>query len=182
LSASDQFGDCRQALVVFAIELIKAIRENGDFVLLTRKIAQQRCAGQHGIRRFKDVPWLSLTPVEAVAAIPVLHSRRTNSLSLELSRRWTGRRFDEVKILTGSTDESGAFLRWAHATFGITRATVALTPSSASFVAESLADLPLELRLLDAPPGRPLHAKFYWFDGAEGECGHEICWVVGQVA
>lgn len=59
-------------------------------------------------------------------------------------------------------------MRWAHATFGITRATVALTPSSASFVAESLADLPLELRLLDAPPGRPLHAKFYWFDGAEG--------------
>ena len=120
------------------------------------------------VRRFKDVPWLSLTPMDAVAAMPVLHSRRTNSLSLELSRRWTGRRFDEVKILTGSTDESGAFLRWAHATFGVTRATVALTPSSASFVAESLADLPLELRLLDAPPGRPLHAKFYWFDGAEG--------------
>lgn len=120
------------------------------------------------VRRFKDVPWLSLTPVQTVAAIPVLHSRRTNSLALELGRRWVGRRFDEVKILTGSTDESGAFLRWAHATFGITRATVALTPSSAIFVAESLADLPLELRLVNAPPGRPLHAKFYWFDGAEG--------------
>lgn len=120
------------------------------------------------VRRFKDVPWLSLTPVESVGAVPVLHSRRTNSLALELARRWVGRRFDEVKILTGSTDESGAFLRWAHATFGVTRATVALTPSSASFVAESLADLPLDLRLVVAPPGRPLHAKFYWFDGAEG--------------
>ena len=129
------------------------------------------CQGdlEHGaVRRFKDVPWLSLTPEESAVTVPMLHSRRTNSLSFELSRRWTGRRFDEVKILTGSTDESGAYLRWAHATFGITRATVALTPSSGSFVAESLADLPLELRLVAAPTGRLLHAKFYWFDGVEG--------------
>ncbi|MBK8286466.1 MAG: phospholipase D family protein [Ahniella sp.] len=73
-----------------------------------------------------------------------------------------------MKILTGSTDESGAFLRWAQATFGITRATIALTPASASFVAERLANLSLEIRLIEAPPDRPLHAKFYWFEGADG--------------
>jgi len=120
------------------------------------------------VRRIKDVPWLSLTPAASIEASPVLHSRQTSSLGSELARRWAGRRFDEVKILTGSTDESGAFLRWANATFGVTRATVALTPSSASFIPERLADLPLELRLVAAPPERPLHAKLYWFDGADG--------------
>ncbi len=120
------------------------------------------------VRRIKDVPWLSLTPAASIEASPMLHSRQTNSLASELARRWAGRRFDEVKILTGSTDESGAFLRWANATFGVTRATVALTPSSASFIPESLADLPLELRLVAAPPERPLHAKLYWFEGADG--------------
>lgn len=120
------------------------------------------------VRRFKDVPWLSLTPADDSGTIPVLHSRGTRSLATELARRWSGRRFDEVKILTGSTDESGAFLRWAHATFGVTRATVALTPTSASFMTEKLADLPLELRVIAAPSDRPLHAKFYWFEGADG--------------
>lgn len=120
------------------------------------------------LRRFKDVPWLSLTPADDSEASPILHSRGTRSLATELARRWSDRRFDEVKILTGSTDESGAFLRWAQATFGVTRATIALTPASASFVAEKLADLPLDLRLIEAPPDRPLHAKFYWFEGADG--------------
>lgn len=120
------------------------------------------------VRRFKDVPWLSLTPANTSEASPVLHSWGTRSLATELARRWSGRRFDEVKILTGSTDESGAFLRWAQATFGVTRATIALTPASASFVADKLADLPLDLRLIEAPSDRPLHAKFYWFEGADG--------------
>ena len=119
------------------------------------------------VRRFKDVPWLSLTPADISAAGSILHSRETKSLASELARRWSSRRFDEVKILTGSTDEAGAFLRWAHATFGISRATIALTPASASFVAERLADLPLELRLIKAPSDRPLHAKFYWFEGVD---------------
>lgn len=120
------------------------------------------------VRRFKDVPWLSLTPADANETNPLMHSRGTISLATELARRWSGRRFDEVKILTGSTDESGAFLRWAQTTFGVTRATIALTPASASFVAGKLADLQLELRLIAAPADRPLHAKFYWFEGADG--------------
>ncbi|RSM21860.1 phospholipase D-like domain-containing protein [Aeromonas salmonicida] len=120
------------------------------------------------IRRIKDVPWLSFTPANTSTANPMLYSRGARSLAAELAQHWAGRRFNEVKILTGSTDESGAFLRWAQETFGITRATIALTPASASFVAEKLNDLPLELRLVAAPADRPLHAKFYWFDGSDG--------------
>ena len=120
------------------------------------------------VYRIKDVPWLSLTPAADIKTSPMLHSRQADALAPKLARRWAGRRFDEVKILTGSTDESGAFLRWAHATFGVTRATIALTPSSASFIPERLADLPLELRLVAAPSDRALHAKLYWFEGVDG--------------
>ncbi len=127
------------------------------------------------LRRFKDVPWLSLTPATHNETNPVLYSRGEISLASELARRWAGRQFDSVKILTGSTDESGAFLRWAQGTFGITSATVGLTPSSASFVAGRLAELPLEVRLVATPAdrplppaNRPLHAKFYWFEGDDG--------------
>jgi hypothetical protein len=119
------------------------------------------------VRRLKDVPWLSLTPADTDKVSPILYSRHSLALGPQLARRWEGRQFEEVKILTGSTDESGAFLRWAHTTFGIQRATVALTPSMASFQPEKLADLPVELRLIEAPADRPLHAKFYWFEGPD---------------
>lgn len=119
------------------------------------------------VSRMRDVPWLSLTPPTA-ATSPVLHSRRDTTLARLLAQRWAGRQFDTVCILTGSTDRSGAFLRWAHTTFGIKRAVVALTPSMASFDPAQLTDLPIELTLVAAPPDRPLHAKFFWFDGETG--------------
>lgn len=129
------------------------------------------CGGElerDAVRRMKDVPWLSLTPVGLDTDGVVLHSRLGHSLAPALAQRWVGRRFDEVKILTGSTDESGAFLRWAHSTFGVEKATIALTPSSASFDPDKLADLPLKLRIIPAPADRAMHAKLYWFDGPDG--------------
>ena len=120
------------------------------------------------IRRMKGVPWLGLTARTNALPSPVLHSKPGQGLASALAQRWTGRRFDEVRILTGSTDESGAFLRWAHETFGIKRAVVALTPAMSSFRPERLADLPIELRLIPALPDKPMHAKFYWFDGPDG--------------
>ncbi len=129
------------------------------------------CSGdleKDAVRRMKDVPWLVRTPVSTEVLNPVLHSHHGYALAPLLSQRWAGRQFDEVKILTGSTDESGAFLRWAHSEFGIKRATVLLTPTMASFLPDKLSDLPFELRMIPAPAERPLHAKFYWFDGPTG--------------
>lgn len=120
------------------------------------------------VRRMKDVPWLSLTPPTPSLQAPILHSWGSQTLSSAIANRWAGRKFHEIKILTGSTDESGAFLRWVHSTFGVTRATVALTPSSASFDPQKLSDLPLDLRVIVAPPEKLLHAKFYWLQGPEG--------------
>lgn len=123
---------------------------------------------QDAVRRMKDIPWLSLTPATSESDSAVLYCRQGLSLASALAQRWAGRQFDEVKILTGSTDESGAFLRWAHSTFGVKRATVALTPANASFAPDQLEDLPLELRIIPATADRSMHAKFYWFDGPGG--------------
>lgn len=119
------------------------------------------------VARMTDVPWLALTSA-SITTSGVLYSRRDTALASSLAQRWAGRQFDSVRILTGSTDKSGAFLRWAHRTFGIKRAMVALTPAMASFDPAQLADLPIELTLITAPRHRPMHAKFYWFDGDDG--------------
>lgn len=119
------------------------------------------------VSRMRDTSWLSLG-TESSATSSVLYSRHDMPLATSLARRWVGRRFDSVRILTGSTDESGAFLRWAHATFGVRRAIVALTPASVSFDPRKLADLPIELSLIAAPTDRPMHAKLYWFEGENG--------------
>ena len=123
---------------------------------------------QDAVRRMQDIPWLRLTPATLETDSAVLYCRQDRSLASALAQRWAGRQFDEVKILTGSTDESGAFLRWAHSTFGVKRATVALTPAKASFAPDQLEDLPLDLRIIPATTDRSMHAKFYWFDGPGG--------------
>jgi hypothetical protein len=120
------------------------------------------------VRRMKDVPWLGLQAGASSLPPPFVYSSRDRTLAAALGRRWVGRQFSEVRILTGSTDESGAFLRWAHREFGVRRAVIALTPSLASFSPDKLADLPLELRLIPMPSAAPLHAKFYHFEGPGG--------------
>ena len=120
------------------------------------------------VLRMKDVPWLAVNGVDVLSPPPLLYSTGNLALAPAIAQRWAGRQFSEVRILTGSTDESGAFLRWAHRTFGVERAVVALTPPQASFSLEKLADLPLELRLIPVAASTPLHAKFYFFDGPEG--------------
>jgi hypothetical protein len=120
------------------------------------------------VSRMRDMSWLSSLAPSTPTTSAVLYSRRDTTLARQLAERWSGRQFDSLRILTGSTDQSGAFLRWAHATFGIRRAVVALTPSMASFDPAKLADLPIELTLVAAPPDRPMHAKFYWFEGELG--------------
>lgn len=120
------------------------------------------------VRRMKDVPWLVSQSPSSSLPTPFLYSSKDRALAPALAERWRGRKFSEVQIFTGSTDEKGAFLRWAHDTFGIERAVIALTPSQASFSLDRLADLPVELRLIAMPGPMPLHAKFYFFDGPEG--------------
>lgn len=83
------------------------------------------------------IPWLSARP-PLIEPPPVLLGMPDKPLAPQLAARWLNRRFTELKICTGSTDESGAFLSWAHRTFGIERATICLSPAFASFRSQEI--------------------------------------------
>lgn len=86
------------------------------------------------------------------------------SLAATLEERWSGRRFKRLRLSTGSTDQSGEMLRWAHETFGVEEAIVETNADFCSFKPELLADLPLKLSFcpLDLPPRT--HAKVFAFE------------------
>ena len=115
-----------------------------------------------------STPWLRGLGADA-APSPVLLGMPNRPLAPQLARRWEGRRFRTVKIYTGSTDVDGAFLLWAHRTFGVEKATVCVTPPFASFDAKQLQKLPLEVRFVERDPKRRVHAKLYWFAGPDGD-------------
>lgn len=98
----------------------------------------------------------------------VLLGTPTRPLAPQLAERWQGRKFDELRLCTGSTDRDGAFLRWAHDTFGVRRALVCVSPGYASFDASRLKKLPLDVQFVKPKDGRMMHAKFFWFSGKQG--------------
>ncbi len=98
----------------------------------------------------------------------MLISTPTRPLGPQLAARWNGRKFEELRLCTGSTDTDGAFLLWAHRTFGVRRATICLSPPFAAFDPRKLERLPLEVRVVKAKPEQLMHAKFYWFSGSAG--------------
>jgi hypothetical protein len=146
--------------------------------LLERVAAWSSSGARHDVlRRALETPWLAEARAgEDEDAGLLLTGFEADTLAAQLKRRWAGRRFEEVRILTGSTDENGAFLRWAHETFGVRRARVVLDQSRASFIEDRIASLPVETSVMHLPGrwpaeekfARPPHAKLYWFEGPDG--------------
>ncbi len=122
----------------------------------------QREGTLHAIERLLAARWL---PKEALEDPPVMWSGR-QTLAQQLARRWPGLRFQQARMLTGSTDDRAALARWAADTFGVQRFELALSPSRCDLEAARLQDLPCELRIaaFDGVP-RPLHAKLLWLEG-----------------
>ena len=129
------------------------------------------CSGERErevITRAKLIPWVeNLISAEPNELSPVLFSQTGSTLAQQLAARWNGRRFNKLFVATGSSDDKGAMLRWAHVTFGVTQVVVAGTPSALSFEPKRLELLPCEVRFKAIEEGF-LHAKFYWFEGADG--------------
>lgn len=146
--------------------------DNGTWVapFLERAASWSASGARHDVlRRALETPWLEEARGGAGEGTgPILTGYGADSLAAQLKRRWAGRRFDEVRIFTGSTDENGAFLRWAHDNLGVRRARVVLDQNRASFVEDRIAGLPVETSVMHLPGKRPTHAKFYWFEGPDG--------------
>jgi len=121
------------------------------------------------LRNLLNHSWLNKGHYENKASdAPVFLGRSTQCLADVLAARWSGRRFTELRLITGSTDEDGAFLKWAHETFGVESVKIYMTPANASYEPSVLSQLPINISFLPAPSDAMLHAKFYWFSGKDG--------------
>ena len=121
-------------------------------------------------QRIRGLPAVeSLVASEGTLTNPVLFSKAGHPLSSQLAQRWNGRRFQEARVLTGSTDRDGAFLEWLHNVFGVERAIVAVDPRSASFDPVLIKKIPIDVQILKADSDRPLHAKLCWLSGLNGD-------------
>lgn len=146
--------------------------DTGDWLPSLLEEVETWCKGPSAkevIEQIRALPWLSAMVVSGADSPPILWSRPDATLADLLKRRWEGRRFDAVNLMTGSTDRSGEFLRWAHNTFGIRKALIAVNSSQASFHIADLERLPVEVRFVEPKGSKPLHAKCYWFTGPDGE-------------
>jgi len=121
--------------------------------------------GRNALDRMRDYSWLDVTD-EATPSI--LMTRPDEPLAKQLLRRWAGRRFHSMVVLTGSTDEKGAFITWCHEQFGVEECVVAVSPENASFVKSDIDRCPVKVNLAPFGGNQMLHAKFYWFDGPDG--------------
>jgi hypothetical protein len=114
-----------------------------------------------------EVAWLTRVS-EVQNRGPLLLSGVGSPLADQLAERWSGRRFDQASIVTGSSDEDGEVLLWLNKTFGVTHFRLLVDPTMVRFNPERLAALPFEVDVLSLRQPRCVHAKLYWFDGPTG--------------
>jgi hypothetical protein len=110
----------------------------------------------------RDLPWLTDVPGGRIVF------SGPQALGTQLQARWEGRRFDRLRFVTGSTDDSGEVLRWLHRTFGVEEAIGCITPNRCAWVPESVSDLPLALSLVPHV-SQLAHAKAYHLSGPSGD-------------
>jgi hypothetical protein len=141
------------------------------FPLLQRIAEWGPDTSQHNvIRRILETPW-----IESLEGITnpggdraILTSYGNLSLASQVLARWSERRFDQVLVYTGSSDENGAFLKWLHDNFGVSRSLVVASERNISFLRQQLEALPLSTIVKRPVRCAPMHAKFYWLTGRDG--------------
>ena len=81
------------------------------------------------VYKVQRLPWLEDIPGESKHDVLI---SLEEPIGVQVERRWAGRRFTSLKILTGSTDRDAGFLHWATETFGLENIDICLTPECAS--------------------------------------------------
>lgn len=119
-------------------------------------------------RAISDLTHSTVATQDELAEADVLLTSESRSLSTMLRERWSEKRFRKVSILTGSTDEGGALVRWLHEEFGIDEALIVVDQNHSRF-SPKVDRLSCDLSIRSfSEANRPLHAKFYWFEGDDG--------------
>ena len=117
------------------------------------------------VYKARRLPWLEDIPGESRHDVLI---SLEEPIGVQVGRRWAGRRFTNLKVLTGSTDRDAGFLRWASETFGLEDIDICLTPEYASLETQALGSLGPKVRIVPPLGQKLMHAKFYWFNGPDG--------------
>lgn len=117
------------------------------------------------VYKARRLPWLEDIPGESRHDVLI---SLEEPIGVQVVRRWAGRRFTNLKVLTGSTDRDAGFLRWASETFGLEDIDICLTPECASLETQALGSLGPKVRLVPPLGQKLMHAKCYWFNGPDG--------------
>ncbi len=125
-------------------------------------------SGKEVIEHILDLSWMSKAESQGFDDKTVFLSIPQKSLASQLAERWSGRRFNSIKICTGSTDIKGEFISWAAKQFGVSEATIALDPHLSDFYPEQLEKLPVDIKIQPIASSPMPHAKFFWFEGPDG--------------
>jgi len=141
--------------------------DTGGWIRPLLAAARTWAPGALPARSFDRIEELSWLPAEPPETPRVLFSAG-EPLADQLLVRWRGRRFDRLRLLTGSTDSEGAVLRWMADHFGVQEVDAAVTLSRCAWTAEALNALPVAVRLYCLPPP-VLHAKAYHLSGPDGD-------------
>ena len=76
------------------------------------------------IYKAQRLPWLEDIPQESNPHVLI---GCEEPIGVQVERRWAGRTFTSLKVLTGSTDRDAGFLRWASEAFGLVDIDICLT-------------------------------------------------------
>jgi len=137
---------------------------------LLQWLAQLAVQGFSGpISALQDLPWIEgADPTRSYEDRAVLLPSPGQPLAAELGTRWSDRRFSRLLMLTGSTDQSGAFLGWVVKHFGVSEILVGLRPGDSSFLPSRLKRLPARVRIVPLASQPRKHSKFVWLEGRKG--------------
>jgi hypothetical protein len=120
------------------------------------------------LERAMEYEWLASVEPDKSLDSQILISGSAGTLAEQLGRRWRNRRFDRASVLTGSTDQNGAMLRWLIATFGVRKIIVGLDPARSAFQASKLEKLPATVKIVPLKSYPVPHAKLIWLEGKKG--------------
>lgn len=111
-----------------------------------------------------DINWIASAQEDAPRNWSWVVTGKDTTLASLLERRWKGRRFDRLRVVTGSTDNSAAMIRWATDKFGIKQALLEVDRDCCELNPLLLKDMPIDFRL-NLTNGNPRsHLKVFVFE------------------
>ena len=118
----------------------------------------------NAILELLDIDWLANAQQQTSGNYSWVLTGKDTTLASLLERRWEGRQFDRLRIVTGSTDNSAAMIRWATNKFGIKKAFLEVDRDCCGLDPLLLEDIPIDFRLHLTDGNPRSHLKVFVFE------------------